>query len=144
MKISAKIKIAGDWSSGIAYYICGTSAQESLFTDSTNKRIEARAVRYGEEPYYEMRVYGDFTRAELIEATKIIRPKMVKSMGYKKVKELDENVLLKILLFKENRKVKSDKEVAEVLSEEYDYEPQSYSDLRVQLKSFKSYSDRIY
>ncbi len=144
MKISSKIKLAGDWSGGLAYYICGAAAQSSLFPDSTDRRIEARAVRNGKEPYYEMRIYGDFTRAELMEATKIIRSKMVKSMGYKKVKKLDDNVMIKMLLFKEIGNIKSDKEVADELSEIYGYRPQSYSDLRSQMASFKSYSDRLY
>lgn len=143
-KISDRIKLQGDWSESVKLYTLGLPSSESLLpNDYENmRRIEARAVSDTTERYVELRLYGDITRKELVDASKPIRKYLKDSQGFVNVKQLNENTLHRMLKIS-TKKSLFPKKSFKTIVEELGYS-QAYSDLRRQYQDYKSYADRLY
>lgn len=142
--IARRIKLQGDWLNGLSLYVCGQPAGATLYPDFDLHRIEARAITDTDEPYIEMRLYGDITRQELEKATKNIRLFIENNMKYESVNRLGDKTILKMSFIRKSlNEKKSFKEIAEVLVD-HNFSPQTYSDVRKQYQEFMHYVERIY
>lgn len=144
-KIAKKIKLQGNWLNGLAMYVCGYPPQEVLGPDDILHKVSARAVNDSDNPYLEIRIYGDIPTQELNEAVKAVRDFMKANMKYESVNaSLDQDALLNSMLFKQLSKGMSAKNANNKMVEDFDNESVEYSNLRRRLADYKKYAERLY